>query len=142
MRARTLSTIGFLSMISLALATTDALARDVCLGDSFGNTYVFSKVKALKPGQAVPLAGLFVSVSDPTTAYPLTGVGLAAKTSPTARFGIFVHALGLTTNNFTIEWSGSPTTYAGSGFYDFDGEYAAEDSITFTSTDCGAVAIP
>src|SRR5262249_8799010 len=51
-----LSSVGGLVMLAIIGGT--ALARDVCLRDSFDQTYMFSKVARLRPGMAIPLTGM------------------------------------------------------------------------------------
>jgi hypothetical protein len=58
-----LSSILFLSAVLLTLSALPASARDICVGDG-SQTFVFRKVKSLKPGGAIVLNGLYVDTAN------------------------------------------------------------------------------
>ena len=134
--------LGFGVLASLALlfsVSSSVLARDVCLQDDVGDTYVFNKVPRLRPGAAIPLTGFEFFGSS---AAPLEGSAFLNAAGTEARFGIFVHALAFGgANNFTIEWTGD-TTFAGTGFFDASGSFTSDGPLTFNVVDCSTVVLP
>lgn len=141
MRRIKIVTVGVLSFLALALGSTDAVARDVCLKDQLDNLYIFKGVAPLRPGQVISLVGLysFLAIAAPV---PITGGATLNTAGTTANFGIFVHSLANSLNNFTAEWTGDKDTFAGSGAYDNGGTYQSSGALALTNVDCKTVTLP
>ena len=132
---------GFLASLALLFSmSSSVLARDVCLQDDFGDTYIFNKVPRLRPGAAIPLTGVELLG---TSAAPLEGSAFLNTAGTQGRFGIFVHTLvtGAGGNNFTVEWNGD-ATFAGTGFFDASGSFTSDGPLTFNLVDCSTVVVP
>lgn len=123
-------------VLGAALAT-DAAARDVCTTDR-SNTFVFKRMKHLRPGDAVPLIGRYQRGA--LIAVPFDGTAvMRADGSVTA--GIFVHDLVSETNNFTLEWT-TDATLAGIAKFDRDGDMRSDGTLDLRSVDCGTLLVP
>src|SRR5262249_15597913 len=70
----------------LVILNGNVLARDICLKDNFGSTYVFRNVARLRPGGAIFLAG--VSFLN-TSANPFDGSAILNAAGTETRVGIF-----------------------------------------------------
>jgi len=122
----------------LVILNGNVLARDICLKDNFGFTYVFRNVARLRPGGAIPLTGVALVNS---LAKPLDGAASLNAAGTETRAGIFVHGLVKGSNNFTAEWTGD-VTFAGTGVFDSDGSFSRGGDITFSTIDCRTVVVP
>src|SRR5262245_13748390 len=122
----------------LVILNGNVLARDICLKDDFGFTYVFRNVAKLRPGGAIPLTGVALVNS---IARPFDGSAILNAAGTETRVGIFVHGLVNGSNNFTAEWTGD-ATLAGTGSFDSDGSFVGDGSITFSATDCRTAVVP
>jgi hypothetical protein len=132
---------GFLASLALLFfMSSSVLARDVCLTDNFGATYVLNKVPRLRPGGSIPLTGFLIFQSE---ASPLEGSAFFNAAGTKARFGIFAHVLAsdTTANNFTAEWTGD-ATFAGTGVFDDTGSFLSGGNITLTVVNCSTVVVP
>src|SRR5262245_56729686 len=120
----------------LVILNGNVLARDICLKDNFGFTYVFRNVAKLRPGGAIPLTGVALVNS---IARPFDGSAILNAAGTETRVGIFVHGLvNGSTNNFTAEWTGD-ATFAGTGAFDSSGSFNRDGDITFSPIDCRTV---
>src|SRR5262245_33120442 len=122
----------------LVVLNGNVLAKDICLKDNFGTTYVFRNVARLRPGGAIFLAG--VSFLN-TSANPFDGSAILNAAGTETRVVICVHGLVNGSNNFTAEWTGD-ATLAGTGSFDSDGSFVGDGSITFSATDCRTAVVP
>ena len=129
----------FLTMLGmLVILNGNVLARDICLKDNFGSTYVFRNVARLRPGGAIPLTGVALVNS---VAKPLDGAAILNAAGTETSAGIFVHGLVKGPNNFTAEWTGD-ATFAGTGTFDSSGSFNQDGDITFSVIDCRTVVVP
>jgi hypothetical protein len=128
--------------LALCLVASTASAKDLCIEDNLGEQLHFKKVKKLKPGSVVPVAGIFRGPSGggPIAVAPADGVAMM-DSEGTVKIGIFVHAIVAGTNNLSFEWTGD-ATFAGSGSYDNDGDNFADGAVTFVGIDCDSIPPP
>jgi hypothetical protein len=113
------------------------LAKDICVGDSWGYQYIFKQVKALsKPGQASPLNGIVI-YSDNHTA-PFSGTAIV-KADGTIGIGLFfyyaeygmnwdAHLNGATFDTATGPFDNGPTGTS-SGTMTFTGYINCKDIV-------------
>jgi len=133
-----------MSLAALVLAAPMAIpraaeAKDLCVADGYGATYIFKKAKSLKkPGGASPLHGFYIA-SGGTPAYAVSGSAVV-RGNGSVHAAIFIHTMAQS-NNFTAEWV-SDLTLAGSGSYDSTGDYNPNGPIVFTAVDCKTVIVP
>ena len=132
-------TVALLFVLVLTGFAGAATAKDICLDGGTSGQLVFRKVKKLKAGGAISLAGMYL-ISGTESACEGAATMNSAGTSISV--GIFCHAL-LVSNNFTWEWTATDATLAGSGDRDINGDYNPDLSpLTLTSIDCSTVTIP
>lgn len=124
-------------LLATALAG-HAAAKDVCLTDGSSH-YVFKKVKALKPGGAVPLTGYIVFKNN-FDVFPLEGTAMM-KSDGTVVAAIACLELGGPGYSTIIKWN-ADTTFAGDGLYDVAPFDSADGGTTFTTVDCHTVTVP
>ncbi len=128
------------ALLIVAGFATQAAAKDVCLTDQFNTSYVFRKVKKLKAGVAIPLTEFRLLVNQDVL--PIEGTAMM-KTDGTVVVGMTVHGLGTAqAADVLVRWTAADASLAGSGLYDVSPLDGPEGGITFTSVDCGTVAIP
>ena len=129
---------GIAALALALLAPSAAMAKKVCVKDEGGYYWIFPTVKALKPGKAVALSGVYLRLSAPVagTAYmDFTG---------TVRIGVLVHSMApfdAFGNNATVTIEGD-SAFNGTGFYDSDGNYVADAPAAWTSVDCAEALNP
>lgn len=128
----------------VCLATTAHAGRDVCLNSSFGEQLVFRNVGLLRPGRSINLSGIYRNTVTTIISVPFDGSAMMSGDGTTVRIGIFVHEMGAPPlHNFTFEWTASDTTFAGSGFYDSNGDYLADGPVSFAAfPSCKQIGIP
>jgi hypothetical protein len=127
-----------LSLVLLTVATAPVWARDLCIGDG-SSTFVFRKVKTLRPGGAIALTGLYF---NGFTTVPVEG-GATMRSDGTVAAGVFVHSAdGGLARNSTLEWV-TNSTLAGTVPYDNDGDFLADDGVLNLSViDCKMIVLP
>ena len=129
-------------LVGLLGAAAPAFARDVCVADNGGGTFVFQKVKKFKTGRAVALNGLYVG--SPPETFPVHGSAVL-RPSGNVEAGVLVHSMSagiFSGNNFTASMQVT-TGLEGTGGIDTDGDYVANSTTyTWTAVDCSTVAIP
>lgn len=126
-------------LIWIALLCTPAQAKDVCLKDNFNDFYVFSKAKLPKAGKTVPLSGMYIQ--SPHQGQPFAGSATRDKSGAAMRVGIFVQSM-IVSNNITVEWTATPSTWAGAGVFDNTGDYNSDGAMVLTAVNCNTVVIP
>jgi hypothetical protein len=119
-----------------------AKPKDVCLGNQTGggslNTFIFREVKALTPGGAIPLQGLFFTAARRLAPFH----GSAAMASDgTVRLGLFVHSTAESTNDFTVSGV-TDTNFVGTLKFDNDGDFVPNGTLAMELADCSTIAIP
>jgi len=121
-----------------------AVAKDLCVEDSFNGAIIWKKVKPMKkPGSIVPLTGLLVAPPEaPTFVAPVVGTA-ATRADGMILIGFFVLGHGTSASSQT----GSASlivdqTLAGSGFREIDGDFVQQDAYSWTPIDCDTVAFP
>jgi hypothetical protein len=57
------------------------------------------------------------------------------------RLGLFVHSSAESTNDFTLSGV-TDTTFAGSFFFDNDGDFVPNATITLEVVDCATIIVP
>ena len=97
--------------ILVTMPTSAALAekkeRDVCIGPvgSSNTNYVFRDVRALAPGEVIPLHGVWFTGTTGRLLAPFHGSAVMTSNG-TVRLGIFVHGVatmdGVTSADFSI----------------------------------------
>lgn len=130
--------LGLSVVVLLGVWTGTAIAQDLCLQDSVGAFYVFTKFKSPKPGKTVALTGQHIVGAIQS---PLSGSVTMNSAGTTVTAGIFIHGI-LTGNNVTANWTGDPGTLAGTGSVDFNGDYLPDIPLTFASVSCGSIVVP
>jgi hypothetical protein len=138
---------GALLMTLLGLSPASALAKDICVHEvPVGLTYLFSKVKTLRPGRVVPLTGTRIFAIG-SNAVPVHGSALM-RTDGKVVIGVVVHnmspLLGASSSNFLVSME-TDADFTGSGTLDADGDFTADlqlGPVTWTSVDCSTIAIP
>ena len=131
--------VALLTVLVLTGFAGAAAAKDICLDGGTSGQLVLRKVKKLKAGGTVPLAGMYI-ISGSMAACEGAASMNSAGTAVSA--GVFCHGL-LLSNNFTWEWSATHATLAGSGDRDLNGDYSPDGSpLTLTSIDCSTVTVP
>ena len=123
-------------------APLPALAKDVCLTDTPGNSWIFQKVKKFKTGRAVPLSGIYIKAGE---TFPVHGAGVL-RANGNVEVGVLVHAMSegvsATGHNFTASMQVA-TTLDGTGFLDSDGDYLVNSGLYgWASVDCSTITIP
>ena len=130
-----------LAVLSLLSAPLSALAKDVCITDTPGETWVFQKVKKFKTGRAVPLSGIYIKAGE---VFPVQGLGVL-RSDGVVEVGVFVHAMAgniFAEHNFTASMQVSPGL-DGTGQRDSDGDYQGEAVIYgWVVVDCSTITIP
>ena len=128
-----------LTVLLLTGVAGTAAAKDICLDGGSSGKVVFRKVKKLKAGGTIPLAGMYI-ISGSMAA--CEGAAAMNSAGNSVSVGIFCHGL-LLSNNFTWEWTATDTTLAGTGDRDLNGDYSPDGSpLTLTSIDCSTVTVP
>lgn len=130
--------VGLSVMVLVGVYSGAAFAKDICLQDSVGAFYIFTKFKSPKHGETVALTGQHIVG---TIQSPLSGSVTMNSAGTTITAGVFVHGI-LTGNNVTVNWSGDPGTLAGTGFVDTNGDYLPDIPLTFDSVSCSTIVIP
>ena len=101
---------------------------------SFGETLVFRNVPSLRPGRSINLSGIYLNLIDTSISVPFDGSAMMSSDGKHVRIGIFVHEMGAAPlHNFTFEWTASDATFAGSGYYDSNGDYLADGPVSFSA---------
>ena len=130
-----------LALILAAISMPQAAAaKDICLQDALGSSYVFRGVKKLKPGGSTPLQGVFVFRDPFNTINPMFG---AAVMTPEGaiKASVFIHtfATGNFSHSMTLdaEWNGTAAE-------DSDGDFGndAGVEIVLSRIDCKTVVFP
>jgi len=115
-----------------------ARAKQICIQDETDGYWIFPQVKKLKAGKVVALNGVSLRYSAPvagTASMDFTGA---------VRIGVLVHAMApfdATGNNASVTILGD-ASFAGTGFYDSNGDYVADAVATWTSVDCAEALNP
>jgi hypothetical protein len=126
--------------LSLA-APLAAQARDVCLQDNSGNTWVFQKVKKFKPTRTVALTGIYIAAGE---TFPVQGVGVL-RPSGNLEVGVFVHDMSgaiFTENNFAASMQTTPGL-EGTGGIDNDGDHQVDlANFAWSAVECDTVTVP
>jgi len=135
---------GALLAMLLGMAPASVLAKDICVQEfPFGLTYLFSKVKTLRPGRVIPLTGTRIFAIG-SNAVPVHGAALM-RTDGTVDVGVVVHnmspSLSQPTSNFLVSME-TDAAFTGTGTLDGDGDFQADGPVTWTSIDCSTIAIP
>jgi hypothetical protein len=128
----------------LGMAPASALAKDICVQEfPFGLTYVFSKVKTLRPGRVVPLTGARVFAIG-SNVVPVDGTAVM-RADGTVNIGVLVHnmspSLSQPTNSFLVSME-ADGAFTGTGTIDGDGDFQADGPVTWTAVDCASITIP
>jgi hypothetical protein len=132
-----------LALAAAALgAPLPALARDICLHDTSNNDWSFQKVKKLKPGRVVALAGIFIEGGE---SYPVSGSAVL-RANGSVEVGAFVHSMSqaiFAGNNFTVSMQ-TTTGLEGTGGFDTDGDFENDAAVTYgwAAIDCKSLSIP
>jgi hypothetical protein len=136
---------GVLLATLLGLAPANALARNICVPDDDGGSYLFSKVEKLRPGGVVPLTGVRVApfpLGRPVA--PVTGAAVM-ETDGTVHIGVLVHtmsaSLNPTSSSFLVSVDGN-AEFTGTGTFDGAGNFRPTSSTTWTNVDCRLIAVP
>jgi hypothetical protein len=116
-----------------------ASAKSICLQDSTGDSYIFTKVKLpKKPGQTTSFSGVQYLIGG--------AFNISVTTSMYADGSI--QASALMQSPFTIGLSNllaweTDSTLTGTVYYDNDGDYLKDDgSFMLTAIDCASVVVP
>ena len=129
-------TLGTLALALALLAPSPVLAKRICVKDDGDSFWIFPNVKKLKAGQAVALSGVYLPDSAPVvgTAYmDFTGA---------VRIGVLVHSMApFSSNSFAVTILGN-SEFSGTGNYDADGDYVADQASTWTAVDCAEALNP
>jgi len=131
--ARRAAVVGF-ALLAVVHAT-DSWAKDVCVSDG-SNTFIFKKVKTLRPGNAVPLVGIYQALGRATT---FDGSAVMRADGSIAA-GIFVHTLADDTGNFTMEWITDPSL-AGVAKFDHNGDHESDGTLDLRVVDCSRIVL-
>jgi hypothetical protein len=130
-----------LAVLSVLGAPLSALAKDVCLTDTPGNSWIFQKVKKFKTGRAVPLSGIYIKAGE---TFPVSGTGVL-RPGGNVEVGVFVHAMSegaFVGNNFTASMQVG-TDLGGTGALDSDGDYLVNSGLYgWVVVDCSTITIP
>jgi hypothetical protein len=130
-----------LALVVAAISMAEAAAaKDICLQDELGSSYVFRGVKKLKPGGSTPLQGAFVFRAPISTTNPMFG---AAVMTPEGaiKASVFIHTFetGNFSQSMTLDagWNGTATE-------DSDGDFGSDPGIEFVLSriDCKTVVFP
>lgn len=121
-----------------------APARDICVHEiPVGLTYLFTDVKALRPGHVVPLKGARIFALG-SNAVPVDGTAVM-RTDGRVIVGVLVHnmspSLSQPTGSFIVSMD-TDAHLTGTGTLDTDGDFRADIPVTWTNVDCASVAIP
>jgi hypothetical protein len=142
---RSLPRVAGAAALAIAVcAPIPALAKDVCVSENpAGGTFVFQKVKKLKPGKAVPLVGVFI-LGTPAESYPVTGAAVL-RAGGNVEVAVDVHAMSA--NVFAgAKFSASMQTFTdftGTGGKDTDGDLVADvTAYGWVFADCKTIEIP
>jgi hypothetical protein len=146
MTAMTTRTAGLIALALIFLtAPSRALAKDVCVRDSDGASFRFSKVQTLRPGRVVPLTGVRVSIFPvPRPLAPVHGTA-AMGSDGTVHIGVLVHGMPASLSqggSSTLVSVDADDAFSGTGTFDAAGDFRATNPVTWTSVDCDAVDIP
>jgi hypothetical protein len=123
-------------VLTLGLTVGVASAKDVCISVNDSWYYVLKNAKKPRPGGAVALHGMFISMS---TSAPVAGTAIMRKDG-TVKVGIFVHRIG-SGANFTDAVTGD-AHFNATGAYDVTGDYHGDKPTTWTRVACDTVTIP
>lgn len=143
---------GFVVLALLLTTASASLAKDICVSATadavpFGK-FVFRKVKSLKPGSAVNLAGIWFDYDNPTGIVPVTGTAVM-KSDGTVRLGVQVfNGIHDATYNYSFN-ADTDGAFVGSG----ELQTVEPDNLSFilstsfatlglTALDCKTVVIP
>jgi hypothetical protein len=141
MAPRLVALVAFSLLAALLGSPRSAQAKDICVQDTPGASWVFQKVKKFKTGRVVPLAGLYVSGGE---TFPLHGSAVL-RPSGIVELGVLVHAMSgsiFTGHNLTASMQ-LDTGLEGTGGLDTDGDYLV-NSATYgwVAVDCSTLTIP
>ena len=123
----------------LGFGAAAASAKDICVQDDQGAVFwVFSKVKALKPGKVVALNGIY---NPGGIGAPVTGTAFMT-TGGAVHIGVFVHSMAPFSGlNITVN-EVADATFTGTGNYENSGDSTADGPINWTNVDCSTVPAP
>jgi hypothetical protein len=130
------------AVLGILLATPlAALAKDVCLVDTAGDSWIFQKVKKFKTGRAVPLSGLYITGGE---TFPVHGMAVL-RPDGNVEAGVLVHAMSggiFSGHNFTASMQVT-TGLQGTGGLDSDGDYVLNaGAYGWSAADCATLSIP
>jgi len=131
--------------ILLGLSPASALAKDICVRSSDGDSFVFSKVQTLRPGRVVPLTGIrLASFPSARPVAPVHGSAVMDGEG-TVHIGVLVHtmspALNQPSSSFLVSVDAN-AQFTGSGTFDGAGDFRPTGSLTWTGIDCSSIEIP
>jgi len=128
------------TLLALVSGPTVALAKNVCVTDSFGASYIFSQVKSRKPGKILPLTG--VRIDALTLAEPVDGTAVVLSDG-TVNIGVWAHSMSpISANDVLWVLKGADADFNGTGRFDNNGDYSSDGPVTWTSADCATITIP
>ena len=141
MAPRLVPLVAFSFLAALLGSPRSALAKDICVQDTPGDTWIFQKVKKFKTGRVVPLAGVYVTGGE---SFPLHGSAVL-RASGNVELGVLVHAMSSGTfngHNLTASMQLNPGL-EGTGGLDTDGDYLVNSAVYgCTAVDCSTLTIP
>jgi len=134
----------------VGISSMPARAKDICVMDDFGSTFVFRSVKALGPGRAIPLSGIWLAGSSLAgsgaytagEAAPVDGTAVMAC-SGKVQIGVLVHSAKAPArgNNVTASLEGD-ISFNASGGFDADGDFKLDGGpYHWTAVPCSSVTI-
>lgn len=128
----------------LALSASLASAKDICVVDPNLGSFVFKKVKALKPGGTIPLTGIGTAI--PTAAFPVYGSAMM-NSDGSAKFAIFSASMSpgacpVGCNNVTETLASVDGSFNATGNFDFTGDGIADGATSWTVVDCSTITLP
>jgi hypothetical protein len=146
MTAMTMRPAGLIALALLFLtAPSRVLAKDICVRDSDGGSYRFSKVQTLRPGRVVPLAGFRVSNFPlPRPLAPVHGTA-AMGSDGIVRIGVLVHGMSTSLSpggSSTLVSIDADQAFSGTGTFDATGDFRPTNAVTWTPIDCDTVDVP
>jgi len=141
MAPRLVALVAFSLLAALLGSPRSAQAKDICVQDTPGDTWIFQKVKKFKTGRVVPLSGLYVTGGE---TFPLHGSAVL-RPSGNVELGVLVHAMSGGTfagHNLTASMQLN-TGLEGTGGLDTDGDYVVNSAVYgWTAVNCSTLTIP
>src|SRR5262245_4022026 len=130
--------------IFVGMTPISALARDICVQElPLGATYVFSRVKTLRPRHIVPLTGARV-FADLGNVVPVDGTAVM-RSDGTVIVGVLVHNMSPSVRALEQLPPSMSTDadFAGTGTVDANGDFFSDGpAFTWTKVDCSSFTIP